>query len=42
MNNNEAMTAARVSKTVCKMAPNTRPIMPGIEPVTAMPRPIRR
>ena len=32
MNNSEAITAIKVSKTVCKMAPNTRPIMPAIEP----------
>ena len=37
MNKSEAMTAIKVSKTVCKMAPNTRPIMPAIEPVTMMP-----
>ena len=40
MNKSEAITAIKVSKTVCKMAPNTRPIMPAIEPVTMMPRPI--
>jgi len=40
MNKSEAMTAIKVSKTVCKMAPNRRPIMPAIEPVTMMPRPI--
>src|SRR6516164_3866403 len=40
INNSEAITAIKVSKTVCKMAPNTRPIMPAIEPVTMMPRPI--
>ena len=34
------MTAIKVSKAVCKMPPNTSPIMPGTEPVTAAPRPI--